>query len=57
MKNIKEAAAVVGAIAGIAVGIDKTLSIIRKWRDEYDQSRAPELPPEPSKSSDIVPRE
>lgn len=57
MKNIKEAAAVVGAIAGIAVGIDKTLSIIRKWRDEYDQRRAPELPPEPAESSEIIPRE
>ena len=57
MKNIKEAAAVVGAIAGIAVGIDKTLSIIRKWRDEYDQRRTPELPPEPAESSEIIPRE
>ena len=40
-KQIKDVAALVGAIAGIATGIDKTKSIYQKWKAEYKERRTP----------------
>ncbi len=37
-KNIKEAASLVGAIAGIVVGLDKIKTTLQKWKSEYDKS-------------------
>ena len=38
-KQIKDVAALVGAIAGIATGIDKIKTVSGKWIDEYKDKR------------------
>jgi ADP-ribosylglycohydrolase len=38
-KQVKDVAALVGAIAGIATGIDKIKTVSSKWIDEYKGKR------------------
>lgn len=38
-KQVKDVAALVGAIAGIATGIDKIKTVSNKWIDEYKVRR------------------
>lgn len=38
-KQVKDVAALVGAIAGIATGIDKVKSTIQKWKYEYRSNK------------------
>lgn len=41
-KHVKDVAALVGAVAGIAGGIDKTKSVITKWIGEYRSKKPAE---------------
>lgn len=39
-KQIKDTAALVGAVAGIIGGADKIKTIFQKWRAEYKEKRS-----------------